>query len=210
MKIAVIGAGNVGSTLGKAWAAKGHDVIYAARSPDSPKVRSAVAASGAKARADTVATAVSQAEVILLAVPAAEAESIVKRLGSLGGKVLLAATNPLKADFSGLTVGYNDSAGERVARAAKDAKVVKVFNSTGAGNMANPKYQDGTATMFYAGDDAEAKQIAAKLAADCGFDTVDAGPLKNARLLEPLAMLWIYLAYGAGMGPDVALRLMRR
>jgi predicted dinucleotide-binding enzyme len=76
--------------------------------------------------------------------------------------------------------------------------------------MGNPVYQDGTATMFYAGDDAEAKQIAAKLAADCGFDAIDAGPLQNARLLEPLAMLWIYLAYGAGMGPDVAFRLMRR
>jgi predicted dinucleotide-binding enzyme len=76
--------------------------------------------------------------------------------------------------------------------------------------MANPGYENGAATMFYAGDDARAKEIAAKLASDCGFDAVDAGPLKNARLLEPLAMLWIYLAYGAGMGPDLALRLMRR
>jgi predicted dinucleotide-binding enzyme len=209
MKIAIIGAGNVGAVLGKAWSAKGHDVVYAASSPDSPRVRAAVGASGPKARSDTVANAAKSADVIVLAVPASEAEKIVKPL-PLEGKVLLDATNPLNADFSGLTVGYNDSAGERLSRAARGARVVKIFNSTGAGNMGNPIYQDGTATMFYAGDDAEAKQIAAKLAADCGFDAIDAGPLQNARLLEPLAMLWIYLAYGAGMGQDVAFRLMRR
>jgi predicted dinucleotide-binding enzyme len=209
MKIAIIGAGNVGAVLGKAWSAKGHDVVYAAHSPDSPRVRAAVSASGPKARSDTTANAVTSADVVLLAVPGGEAEKVVKQL-PLEGKVLLDATNPLNADFSGLTVGYNDSAGERVAKAAPGARVVKIFNSTGAGNMGNPVYKDGTATMFYAGDNAEAKQIAAKLAADCGFDAIDAGPLQNARLLEPLAMLWIYLAYGAGMGPDVALRLMRR
>jgi|SRR5689334_6120047 len=209
MRIAIIGAGNVGATLGKIWAAKGHEVIYAGRMPDSPRIRAALSQSGGEARADTIEKAVAAAEVVLLAVPGADAENVVKPL-NLAGKVLLDATNPLNADFSGLTVGYTDSAGERVARAAREAKVVKVFNSTGAGNMANPGYEDGAATMFYAGDDAGAKEIAAKLAADCGFDAVDAGPLKNARLLEPLAMLWIYLAYGAGMGADLAFRMMRR
>lgn len=210
MKIAIIGAGNVGAALGKAWAGKGHEVIYAAHSPDSPKVRAAVSASGANAKSDTFANAVAAAEVVLLAVPAGEAEGIVRNLGALNGKVILDATNPLNADFTGLSVGFSDSNGERVARAASGAKVVKVFNCTGAGNMANPAYKDGATTMFFAGDDAQAKQTAAKLASDCGFDPVDAGPLKNARLLEPLAMLWIHLAYGAGMGPDIAFRLMRR
>lgn len=64
--------------------------------------------------------------------------------------------------------------------------------------------------MFYAGDDAEAKQVAARLAAEIGFEPVDAGPLQNARLLEPLAMLWIWLAYAGGLGTDIAFRLVRR
>jgi predicted dinucleotide-binding enzyme len=209
MRIAIIGAGNVGATLGKAWSAKGHEIVYAAHSPDSPKVRAALTQSGSKARADTVKNAVASAEVVLLAVPGGEAENVVTGL-NLAGKVLLDATNPLNSDFSALTVGHTDSAAERIARAANEAKVVKIFNSTGAGNMANPAYKEGSATMLYAGDDAQAKQIAARLAHDCGFDAIDAGPLKNARLLEPLAMLWIYLAYGAGMGPDLAFRLMRR
>jgi predicted dinucleotide-binding enzyme len=185
-------------------------VTYAARDPQSQRTQAAVKAAGANARADTVANAVQAADVVVLAVPFGEAESVVRSLGGLGGKILLDATNPLTPDFMGLTVGYSDSAGERVARAAKDAKVVKIFNCTGAGNMSNPAYPEGAATMFYAGDDAEAKRVAASLAADCGLHPVDAGPLRNARLLEPLAMLWIYLAYGAGMGPDIAFRLVKR
>jgi predicted dinucleotide-binding enzyme len=209
VKIAIIGAGNVGATLGKSWTAKGHEVVYAAHDANSPRVHEAVTASGPPARGDTVANAVRVCDVVVLAVPGDEAENVVKGL-QLDGKVVLDATNPLTRDFSALTVGHTDSAGERVARAARGARVVKIFNSTGAGNMARPAYPDGAATMFYAGDDADAKCIAASLAADCGFDAVDAGPLANARLLEPLAMLWIYLAYGGGLGPDIAFRLMRR
>ncbi len=210
MKIAVIGVGNVGSVLGKAWAAKGHEVLYGARDPKSQKAQAAVKNSGANARADTAKNAAESAEVIVLAVPFGEAEKVVRELGSLKGKVLLDVTNPLTADFSGLSVGHTDSAGEKVARAAKDARVVKVFNSTGAGNMANPIYKGSPLTMAYAGDDAEAKKVVAKLVADVGFEPLDAGPLKNARLLEPLAMLWIYLVYGAGLGPDVAFTLVKR
>jgi hypothetical protein len=88
-------------------------------------------------------------------------------------------------------------------------RVVKVFNTTGANNMANPRYGDGGATMFYAGDDAGAKQIASTLAAALGFEPVDAGPLVRARELEHLAMLWISLAFG-GMGREIAFRLVKR
>jgi predicted dinucleotide-binding enzyme len=87
--------------------------------------------------------------------------------------------------------------------------VVKIFNTTGYNNMANPVYPDGAATMFYCGDDAGAKATAHRLAADLGFDPVDAGPLRQARLLEPLALLWISLAVH-GAGRDIAFRLMRR
>jgi len=87
---------------------------------------------------------------------------------------------------------------------------VKIFNTTGFNNMADPKYGAEAATMFYAGDDAEAKAIAAKLAGEIGFDPVDAGPLINARLLELLAMLWIYLAFVQKQGREIAFKLLRR
>ena len=107
-------------------------------------------------------------------------------------------------------VGHDTSAAEQVAGWAGGARVVKIFNTTGSNNMENPDYGGQAATMFYAGDDEAAKQAARQLAGDIGFDPIDAGPLANTRLLEPLAMLWIYLAYPGGQGREIAFRLLRR
>jgi predicted dinucleotide-binding enzyme len=97
-----------------------------------------------------------------------------------------------------------------VASWAPGAKVVKIFNTTGANNMANPDYHGVAASMFFCGDDAGAKAAAARLASDLGFDPVDAGNLDQARLLEPLALLWIRLAYVQKQGWDIAFKLMKR
>lgn len=210
MKIAVIGAGNVGGTLGKAWAAKGHDVVFGVRNPRDAKVQAAVKAAGAKARAASVKDAAAQAEVVLFATPWGATQDAIKAAGSLAGKVVIDATNPLKPDLSGLTLGHATSAAEEVARWAAGAKVVKAFNTIGAQHMANPRFGSQSASMFIAGDDAAAKKTVAGLAEALGFDPVDAGPLAQARLLEPLAMLWISMAYAYGHGADIAFKLLRR
>jgi len=93
---------------------------------------------------------------------------------------------------------------------APTARVVKIFNTTGVENMASPMYGDQAATVFYCGDDEPACAVAAKLAADLGFDAVSAGPLRNARLLEPLALLWINQARVQGASRGVAFKLLRR
>jgi len=92
----------------------------------------------------------------------------------------------------------------------EESKVVKIFNTTGANNMANPLYQNERIPMLYCGDDAGAKSVAAQLASDAGMEPVDAGGLRNSRLLEPYAMLWIYLAYRGGFGREFAFKLVRR
>ena len=126
------------------------------------------------------------------------------------GKIVLDCTNPLKPDMSGLEVGLSTSGAEQVAGLAAGAKVVKIFNATGFNNMANPRYANEAATMFYCGDDARAKAVAGQLAADLGFEPVDAGSLAEARLLEPYALLWIHLALVQKLGRDIAFKLMRR
>jgi predicted dinucleotide-binding enzyme len=88
--------------------------------------------------------------------------------------------------------------------------VFKTLNHTGANNMANPAYPGGRLVMFVCGDDARAKPTVLTLVAELGFDAVDAGPLKVARLLEPLAMLWIHLASNQGLGREIAFALLRR
>jgi NADPH-dependent F420 reductase len=208
MRIAVIGTGNVGAVLGRRWAKAGHSVTFGSRNPGDPKALAEGQAAGA--RLATPQEAAAGAEVVVLAVPWKAACQTAADLGDLAGKVLLDCTNPLAPDLSGLEVGTTTSGGEQVAAAAKGAKVVKIFNTTGAANMADPRFGEVGATMFYAGDDPEAKSIAAGLARELGFDPVDLGPLSASRLLEPFALVWITLAIRRKMGTDFALNIVRR
>ena len=210
MKIGIIGVGNVGAALGKGWAKKGHQVVFGVRNASDRKVAAAVKEVGNNARAASVAEAVGLGEVVVLATPWPAAQDAIRSAGNLSGKILFDCTNPLKADLSGLDVGFTTSAAEQVQSWAQGARVVKIFNTTGSNNMENPSYREGPATMFYCGDDAHAKSAAKTLATDLGFDPVDAGPLRIARLLERLAMLWIHLAFAQNMGREFAFRLMRR
>jgi predicted dinucleotide-binding enzyme len=210
MQIGIIGAGSVGGTLGTAWARKGHKVRFGVRHPDSPEITALVKKIGPPAAAGSVADAADFGEVVVLATPWPGTFEAIQSAGDLSEKVLLDCTNPLKPQLAGLEVGTTSSGGEMVAEWAAGARVVKIFNTTGYGNMANPNYPLGPVTMFYCGDDEGAKIVAAKLASDVGFDPIDAGPLSNARLLEPMAMLWIWLAVPGGFGTDFAFRLMRR
>ncbi len=202
MKIAIIGAGNVGQALGKSWAAKGHAVTYGVRDP----------AKYAGLATAPVADAARAAEVVLIATPWGATEAALRTAGDLAGKLVLDATNPLKMDDGGLalSLGYTTSAGEMVALWAKGAAVFKTLNTTGFGNMANAGRYPARPVMFFAGDDQKHRATVAALLSDLGFEPVDAGPMKNARLLEPYAMLWIDLAMRRGQGRDFAFALVRR
>jgi predicted dinucleotide-binding enzyme len=213
MKIGILGAGNVGGTLGRGWAKVGHEVQFGVRDAADPKVGqllSGIAEAGGQATAGTVAEAAAASEVVALTVPWEAAEEAIRAAGDLHGKVVFDCTNPLAPNLSGLVLGHDTSAGEQVAGWATGAQVVKIFNTTGANNMADPHFPEGPATMFYCGGDAPAKAVAAQLAKDLGFEPVDAGPLTQARLLEPLALLWISLAYRQGLGREFAFRLVHR
>jgi 8-hydroxy-5-deazaflavin:NADPH oxidoreductase len=135
MRIAVIGMSNVGSVLGRRWAEAGHQVTFCVRDPDDPKKRSQ--AEEAKAAIAPVSDA-TKAEAVLLAVPWAAVPDALKEAGDLSGKVLLDCTNPVRPELTHLTLGHTTSAGEEVARLAPGAWVVKVFNTNGAKNMADP------------------------------------------------------------------------
>lgn len=204
MKIAILGSGNVGGTLATGWAGKGHIVAIAARNPDSDKTVSA--ATAANAQVMSIADGVKWAEVVLLATPWAAVPEAVNAGKDWTGKILLDATNPLKPQLAGLELGTTTSGAERVAELAKGARVVKVFNTIGAANMVDG---DGL-TMLMAADDPAAKAVASVLARDVGFEPVDLGPLKEARLLEPFALVWITLAYKQGFGPNFGLTVRKR
>jgi len=210
MKIGILGSGNVGGTLGTRWAQGGHDVIFGSRNPGSSEMRELVGRAGRHARAAANPEVLRQAEVLLLTTPAGAAQAVLESLGDFGGKVLIDATNAIKPDFSGIQYGPADSAAEHVASWARGARVVKAFNTVGFNIMANPAFGADRAVMFYCGDDPAAKQTVRPLIGELGFDAVDAGPLTQARVLEPFAMLWISLAMKYGQGRDIAFKLLHR
>jgi len=210
MKIGIIGSGNVGGALGTRWAQAGHDVTFGSRNPASYDMRQLVAKAGAAARAASSKEALEVSELLLLATPWPSTKAVLEGLGDLTGKVLIDATNPLLPDLSGLEVGTTTSAAEQVAGWARGAKVVKAFNTVGFNIMANPAFGADRPVMFYCGDDAAAKQTVRPLVEQLGFEAVDAGPLSQARVLEPFALLWISLAYAQGQGRDIAFKLLRR
>jgi 8-hydroxy-5-deazaflavin:NADPH oxidoreductase len=209
MKIGILGAGNVGGSLGRIWASKGHDITFGVPDPSSARVRAAVAALQGRGRAGNNREAAT-AEVVILSVPWPAAEEAIRAAGALDAKVLIDCTNPLNADLKGLSIGLTTSAAEQVAAWAPRAKVVKAFNTLGAGNFGRSDFSGQRAEGFYCGDDAESKALVSGLIQEIGLNPVDVGPLRNARLLEPLALLWIDLAINQGWGPNHAFKIIRR
>ncbi len=214
MKMAIIGAGNVGGSMGKRWAQAGHEIVFGVPNPTSEKTNSLLASISKNARATRVSEAAAVSDVIVLTVPWEAVQAVANEVGDCKGKPLIDVTNPIIMSQEGLTaglvVGHTTSAAEQLAQWAPSARVVKAFNQTGAGNMADSHYGGERPTIFYCGDDVAAKNIAAGLGEELGFEMIDAGPLRAARLLEPLAMLWIHLAIAQGMGTNFAFKVLRR
>jgi 8-hydroxy-5-deazaflavin:NADPH oxidoreductase len=211
MKIAIIGAGNVGGTLGAAWAQKaGHEIVFGVRNPTAEKTQALL--SGGNARAATPAEAAASGDVIVLTTPWPQTEAAIRSLGNINGKIILDATNPLAMGPDGLAleIGHSISAGEKVQGWAAGASVFKTLNTTGFHNMAEPVFHGVKSVMFVAGDDDANKPKVIDLVASLGFDVIDAGPLRNARLLEAHAMLWIELSLKRGLGPDWAFARLKR
>jgi predicted dinucleotide-binding enzyme len=208
--IAILGAGNVGASLARVWVEAGHAITLGVPNPRGDKVRAAVRALSGKVKAATNQDAAESAQVVALCVPWPQAEEAIRACGNLSGKVLIDCTNPLASDLSGLVVGTTTSGGEQVAEWASGAGVVKAFNTIGAVNYGNTQFGSERADGFYFGDDAGAKATVRQLVAEAGFEPVDVGGLRNARLLEPLALLWIDLAVNQKQGIRHAFKLLRR
>lgn len=211
MRIAIIGAGAVGGSLGRGWSRAGHTIAYGVPDPADPKHRAAATVAGGAALG-TAAEALRDADAVVLAVPWSAVDAALAACGDLGGRVLIDVTNPLRAGEDGLelALGFDTSGAEEVARLAPGARVVKAMNQVGFAVMADSSGYPVRPGMFVAGDDADAKAAALALVEDLGFEALDAGPLRLARLLEPHAMLWIHQVVNRGAPADAAFALMRK
>jgi 8-hydroxy-5-deazaflavin:NADPH oxidoreductase len=209
MNIGIIGAGNMGSGLGKLWAQKGHQLMFS-YSRDIKKLEKIAHTIGSNARVGTPTEAVQFADVVVLSVPYGAVEDALQAAGSLNGKILFSIVNALLPDLSGMAVGTTTSAAEEIAKLAPGARVIEalpVFAEVL--NSSSRRFGDQLATVFYTGDDEAAKQVVADLLRDIDVEPVNAGLLRNSRYVEPAMMLLIQLAYTQQLG-QVGFKLLQR
>jgi len=206
MKIAIIGAGNVGKALAGRFARAGHEIVFGVRDPAAAK--NAPLPHPALRTAEAAATA----DAVVLATSWAGTEAACRAMtlaAALAGKIVFDCTNPLAMGPSGreLAVAHTNSAGEKVAGWCPGAHVYKAFNTVAAEVMVAPERMTVKPVVFVAGDDAAKKPAALTLVEDTGFEARDAGPMRNARMLEYLALLYLDLAMVRGMSRTFAFAL---
>ena len=192
-KIGIIGSAIVGQTLARGFKRHGYDVRIASRTP--AKLGEFSSSSGIAA--GTPADVAAWSDVAVLAVHGTGAEDALRTAGvaNLQGKIVIDTSNPITdgPPVDGVIpyfTGPNDSLLERLQRAFPDVRLVKAFNSVGSARMVDPAFKQGRPTMFYCGNDADAKAWVAKLLETFGWEPADMGTAVAARAIEPLAQLW--------------------
>ncbi len=197
MRIAIMGAGNVGGGLGAALTRVGHTVVFGVRDPNSDKCLAALGAAPGSTAAHP-REAVEGADVVAFTLRWDAVPGTVAELPSLAGRVVIDAMNRLGGD-------PGRSTSQDLADLLPGARIVKAFNTIGFENLTTAHLRQEPAAMFVAGDDADAKRVAMDLAAELGFRPEDAGPLANAKPLEEMVKVWLALTQRHGRGVGFAI-----
>jgi predicted dinucleotide-binding enzyme len=206
--IAIVGTGDVGGALGPEFAAQGHTIVYGSRNPQRDKVTELVQRTGDGASATTPAEAAAAADIVVLAVPGLMVDEITRGLGDLAGKIIIDPTNPLERRMNRLEHAVDTSNAEIIQAAAPGAYVVKAFNTLNWRTMVDPASAGGPVSIPLVGDNAKAKETVAGLVSGMGLDPIDVGPLRDARWVEGMLILWINNRFG-GSRPSFEYHLRR-
>lgn len=197
MKIGILGSGEVGFQLAEGLVRNGHRVMLGSRDPKQEKIQTWL--KSREAQAGTLPETAAFGELVFLATAWSGTENAIRLAGAknFADKVLIDVTNPLAHGPSGptLVIGHTDSGGEQVQRWLPDAKVVKCFSIVGAPLMIDPELPDGPPSMFYCGNDEDAKYIVQDLLRSVGWSPIDLGGIESSRYLEPMAMAWIVYGF---------------
>lgn len=203
MKIAILGARNIGGTLGRKWVSAGHTVIFCARNVANPDTQALARSLGERASVATVAGAVAAGEVVLFAIPgAAMDETIAANAAALNGKIVIDAANKVRTPVMNSFAAF--------AAHAPGARVYRAFNSMGWENFENPRFGDESADLFYCGPEGEAQAVVERLIADVGLRPVRVGGADQVQVVDQVASLWFALALGQKRGRHLAFKMLTR
>jgi predicted dinucleotide-binding enzyme len=212
MHIGILGSGLMGGKLGMILAHAGHEVVFSYSRSERRLKRLAREARG-HARAGKPREAALNADALLLAVHWSRVDDVLKQAGDLSGKVIVTCSLPMSADDTKLVIAHTSSGAEALARKVRKADVVCAFSSVPSEvlfDVFDAKRRTRLRpSLVYCGDDQDAKDVAASLIRDVGFEPVDAGPLRIARYLEPFSIAMAQLAYEGDEGPEIAYRIER-
>jgi 8-hydroxy-5-deazaflavin:NADPH oxidoreductase len=206
VKIAIIGSGHIGSSLARAWARKGHEIIFGARDPEDADLR-ALALAGRCNRRRSGCRRIDRGRRARDPLRRDRGCASSRRRSRGQDRDRLYDRGRARDDAE--VRPHDASAAEELQKRIPTSRVFKSFNAQGAENLVDPNYGGVPASNFFCGDDKDDRHIVAKLVEDVGFEAIDAGPLKNARLLEPLMLLWAVTSHSLGTR-EVAFKVLRR
>jgi len=193
MSVGILGSGDVGKALARGFILLGHEVKIGSRDPE--KLREWVESAGERASSGTFEETAKFGDLLVLATLGAAVENAIDLAGkaNFDGKVVIDTTNPLDFSSGGpqLSIGFNDSLGERVQRRIPKARVVKAFNTVGNAHMVKPDFPGGPPTMFIAGNEDESKRLVSQICEHFGWDISDLGGIESSRYLEPMCLAWV-------------------
>jgi predicted dinucleotide-binding enzyme len=190
--VAVIGTGMVGSAIGPRMARLGFTVIYGSRDPDRERIHRLVKQTGGGSAGMPSVDAMRLADIIMLAIPWEAVEPLIRNSSNLSGKLIIDITNPMALGEDGYYYHPLDTAGAMlIAEWSRGARVVKAFNTVSSFALADPAAADGLVTVPVAADDHDAKCRVMSIARQLGYETSDAGPLRHAKVLEDMTIVYM-------------------
>jgi 8-hydroxy-5-deazaflavin:NADPH oxidoreductase len=212
MRVGILGSGLMGGKLGTIFARAGHEVVFSyARSEQ--KLKTLARNARGNATHGTPREASLEADAVLLAVHWSRVDDVLKQTGDLSGKVIVSCALPMNADDTKLVIAHTSSGAEALAKKVRKADVVSAFGTVPSEVLFDvfdaKRRTRRRPSLVYCGDDQDAKDVAASLIRDVGFEPVDAGPLRIARYLEPFSLAVAQLAYEGDEGPEIAYRIER-
>lgn len=204
MKITILGTGRIGGTLGKKWAAAGHELIFGTREPGSDRIRILLSDCGAHSRAERAGEACALGDVILFATPWSTVEVMAgENAAELDGKILIDATNRFFSDGP-----INNLAA--LSAAAPTATIFRAFNTLGWEVFADPDFEGLLADMVFCGPDGDSRAIVERLISEVGVRPIWLGGNDRIETVDHLGQLWVTLVFRHGWPRETMVKLVSR